>query len=258
MKRRELTAEEQIEAERLKAAWDSYRTAHAGTTQTWLAAESGLGTQGAVSQYLRGVIPLNLQALLAICNVIEADPRVISPRLMEVVHQAVEKAEAPADDPLRSLRPGSYTGVNVLPPEDPRLTIIPKVRLRLTAGLSGYEVEPEPYDGSWTTVATDWIERHGYHRDKLIAMTVRGESMESTFHEGDLVIVNTADTQPIGGAVYAVNYEGEPCIKRLVRDAGRWWLVSDNPDQRRYYRQSFQSDTSQIIGKVVKKETERF
>ena len=257
MKRRELTAEEQNEADRLKAAWSSYRAAHEGATQTWLAAESGLGTQGAVSQYLRGIIPLNLQALLALCRVLEVDPRVISPRLMEAVHQAVDKIDGPAD-PLRALRPGSFMRVEGADADDPRLTIIPKVRLRLTAGLSGFEVEPEPYDGSSTTVPTDWIERHGYYRDKLIAITVRGESMEPTFYEGDLVVINTADTQPVAGAVYAMNYEGEPCIKRLARDAGRWWLVSDNVDQRRYYRQAFESDTSQIIGRVVRKETERF
>lgn len=157
-----------------------------------------------------------------------------------------------------ALNPGSFTRVDAADADDPRLTIIPKVRLRLTAGLSGFEVEPEPYDGSSTTVPTEWLERKGYSRDKLIALTVRGESMEPTFCEGDLVIINTADTKPVAGAVYAVNYEGEPAIKRLARDAGRWWLVSDNVDQRRYYRQSFQSDTSQIIGRVVKRETEHF
>lgn len=154
--------------------------------------------------------------------------------------------------------PPGFMRVEAVDADDPRLTIIPKVRLRLTAGLSGFEVEPEPYDGGSTTVPTDWINRNNYSRDKLIAITVRGESMEPTFYEGDLVVINTADTQPVAGAVYAVNYEGEPSIKRLARDAGRWWLVSDNVDQRRYYRQSFQSDTSQIIGRVVRKETERF
>lgn len=166
-------------------------------------------------------------------------------------------SEAPPD-PLKNLRPGSFMRVDVVEPDDPKLTIIPKVRLRLTAGLSGFEVEPEPYDGSSTTVPTAWIERNGYNRDKLIAIRVRGESMEPTFYEGDLVVINTADTQPVAGAVYAVNYEGEPAIKRLARDAGRWWLVSDNSDQRRYYRQSFEGDTSKIIGRVVKRETEVF
>jgi len=160
--------------------------------------------------------------------------------------------------PQLALKPGTFMRVEAVGSDDPRLTIIPKVRLRLTAGLSGYEVEPEPYDGSSTTVPTDWIERNGYSRDKLIAITVRGESMEPTFYEGDLVVINTGDTQPVAGSVYAVNYEGEPSIKRLARDGGRWWLVSDNVDQRRYYRQSFQSDTSAIIGRVVRKETERF
>lgn len=167
-------------------------------------------------------------------------------------------AEEGARSPLEGLPPGSFMRVVGADRDDPRLTIIPKVRLRLTAGLSGFEVEPEPYDGGSTTVPTDWIERNGYSRDKLIAIDVRGESMEPTFYEGDLVVINTADTLPVAGAVYAVNYEGEPAIKRLARDAGRWWLVSDNVDQRRYYRQSFQSDTSQIIGRVVRKETERF
>lgn len=159
---------------------------------------------------------------------------------------------------VEGLRPGSYMRVEGVDQDDPRLTIIPKVRLRLTAGLSGFEVEPEPYDGSSTTVPTSWIERKGFSRDKLIALPIRGESMEPTFHEGDLVIINTADTKPVSGGVYAVNYEGEPAIKRLTRDAGRWWLMSDNVDQRRYYRQSFDGDTTQIIGRVVKKETEHF
>ena len=44
----------------------------------------------------------------------------------------------------------------------------------------------------------DRIERHDYLRDKLIAITVRGECMEPTFYEGDLV-VNAAETQPVAG-----------------------------------------------------------
>lgn len=85
MKRRELTTEEVAEAERLYAAWRSFKEDNSGATQEWLAAESGLGTQGAVGQYLRAKIPLNIVALVAICRVIGADPSVISPRLTETV-----------------------------------------------------------------------------------------------------------------------------------------------------------------------------
>lgn len=161
-------------------------------------------------------------------------------------------------EPFHGLSPGSFKRVQVLEPDDPRLTIIPKVRLRLTAGITGFEVEPEPYDGSTTTVPTDWMERRGYHRDHLIAITVRGESMEPTFYEDDLVIINTADRQPADGAVFAINYEGEPIVKRMARDAGQWWLTSDNADQRKYHRKVCRGDACIVIGRVVRKETERF
>ena len=85
MKRRELTEEEKGEAQRLSQAWLDYKAKHKGVTQEWLGAESGLGTQGAVGQYLRGVIPLNVEALLAMCRVLGVDPRVISPRMANIV-----------------------------------------------------------------------------------------------------------------------------------------------------------------------------
>jgi phage repressor protein C with HTH and peptisase S24 domain len=160
-------------------------------------------------------------------------------------------------DALEGLRPGTVGRVEAAASNDPRFTLIPKVRLRLTAGISGYEVEPEPFDGTTTAVPTGWIERHGFKADKLIAVLIRGESMWPNFREGDLVIVNTDDQRLVDEGVYAINYEGEPVVKRLTRDAGQWWLTSDNPDQRRYYRRTC-DESVKIIGRVVKKESEQF
>jgi transcriptional regulator with XRE-family HTH domain len=155
------------------------------------------------------------------------------------------------------LNPGSFMRVDAALRSDPRHTLIPMVRLRLTAGISGFEVDPEPFDGGTTTVPTGWIESKGFSREKLIAIFVRGESMEPTFYEGDLVVVNTADQKLSDGAVYAINYEGEPVVKRLTRDAGQWWLTSDSVDQRRYYRRTC-DESVKVIGRVVRKESERF
>lgn len=157
----------------------------------------------------------------------------------------------------RGLSVETYTPVQVVEMESPELTVIPEVRLRLTAGISGVEVEPEPFDGSRTTVPTDWIQKRGYRRDKLVAVRIRGESMEPSLYEGDLVIVNLADTKLVAGEVYAVNYEGEPVIKRLTRDAGQWWLTSDHPDQRKHYRRQCSGNDCIIVGRIVKKESER-
>lgn len=168
-----------------------------------------------------------------------------------------QRARLMSHEPARDLPTDTFSPVQVVELDDPQLTVIPEVRLRLTAGISGVQVEPEPFDGTRTTVPTDWIMKRGYRRDKLVAVRIRGESMEPSLYEGDLVIVNLADTNLVAGEVYAVNYEGEPVIKRLTRDAGQWWLTSDHPDQRKHYRRQCSGNECIIVGRVVKKESER-
>lgn len=168
------------------------------------------------------------------------------------------EAEQAVVDPVWALQPGTYMRVRAADDDDPSLVQIPKVKLRLSAGINGFDVEPERYDGSTTTVPSHWLERNGYNRENLIAIRVRGESMEPTLYEDDLVVINTADKKPVDGAVFAVNYEGEPVVKRMERDAGEWWLKSDNPDQRKYSRKICRGDACLIIGRVVRREGERF
>lgn len=83
MKRRDLTAQEKDDAQRLTEAWEAYKAAHPGASQEWLGNEAGIGGQSAVSQYLLAKIPLNLEALLRLCRVIQVAPNAISPRLMD-------------------------------------------------------------------------------------------------------------------------------------------------------------------------------
>lgn len=160
------------------------------------------------------------------------------------------------DQELQRLMPGAMR-VRAAGEDDPALTLIPKVRLRLSAGINGFELEPERYDGSTTAVPTHWIERNNFYRDNLIAIRVKGESMEPTLYEDDLVVINIADKKMVDGHVYAFNYEGEPVVKRLERDGGQWWLKSDNQDQRKYGRKMCRGEACIIIGRVVRKESER-
>ncbi|WP_157379265.1 hypothetical protein [Burkholderia ubonensis] len=96
VEKRPLTAEELADRDRLVAAWKRFKVGHPGASQIWLAEVTGLGTQGLISQYLRGVIPLNVRALLAICAQIGADPNEISPRLAKDVppsHSGIDLAD---------------------------------------------------------------------------------------------------------------------------------------------------------------------
>ncbi|MFS2113317.1 helix-turn-helix transcriptional regulator [Herbaspirillum frisingense] len=249
--RRALTPEEELEAGRLRTAWTLYKASNPGATQTWFAAESGLGTQGVVSQYMRGIIPLNLPALLALCKVIGADPKVISPRLTAALEGVVSMDEH-GETPTRRVR--------VISDEDgaadPRFLQIRTVRLRLQAGINGIALEKAEEDGPPVYMPAELIKRRGYQASALIAIKVRGDSMETTLFEGDTVVINTLDKTIADNQVYAVNYEGEDVVKRLVRDNGDWWLTSDNPDQRRYPRKLCRGASCVVIGKIVYKQSE--
>lgn len=131
------------------------------------------------------------------------------------------------------------------------LTAIRRVEFKISAGVSGFTVEYlDNGEGKPLFYSKDWYEKNGFDPERLYAIKVTGESMEPTYFADYTVVVNTAVTDPKDGLPFAVNYEGEVVIKRMLRDAGNWWLSSDNPDQRRYPRKLCDENTH-IIGEVV-------
>lgn len=128
---------------------------------------------------------------------------------------------------------------------------IQKVRLKLSAGISGFAVEPLIENGAPIVFQKEWLERHGYFAENLIALKIRGESMRPKLDDGDLVVINTADRTPKDNHVYAVNFDGEDLIKRLRRENREWWLVSDNPDQKSYPKQICKGASCILIGQVI-------
>lgn len=145
--------------------------------------------------------------------------------------------------------------VQALEDEDPEFIPIRMVKLRLSAGIVGFRTEPEHEQDALLKMSRAWIARHGFSIESLIAIKVRGESMEPSLYDGDMVVVNTADTTPADGVVFAVNYEGEAVVKRMSRDAGDWWLTSDN--DRRFPRKICRGNDCMMVGRVVWREGSR-
>jgi phage repressor protein C with HTH and peptisase S24 domain len=140
--------------------------------------------------------------------------------------------------------------------DNPEFPAVRRVKLRLRAGVTGFAVESDDDEAAPIVFRREWFDRNGYQPEKLLAVRVSGNSMEPGLFDGDTVVINTAQTAPVDGAVFAINYEGEPVIKRLVRDGGQWWLSSDNPDQSRHPRKIANGD-SLLVGQVVHKQSER-
>jgi phage repressor protein C with HTH and peptisase S24 domain len=139
---------------------------------------------------------------------------------------------------------------------NPDYPAIRRVKFKLSAGASGFGVDYMGEDAAPIVFQRSWYEGRRLTPSKLFAIRVANGSMEPGLHDGDTVVVNTGADEPKDGVVYAVNYEGELVVKRLVRDEGSWWLSSDNPDQRRYPRKRMTEDCF-VLGEIVHKQSER-
>jgi phage repressor protein C with HTH and peptisase S24 domain len=251
-KKRELTPEEQADAERLAALWEAYKKAHPGATQVWLAQEAGIGkTQGAVWQYLSGTIPLNLKALLGLSMALEVPPSDISPTKAAILQKNSanvmrDLGVAGALSQVKDLK--SYASSEDLPPG--QFVFVPRIEVSLSAGAGREvwhveEVEPLPF-------LADYIRRLAVKPKNAVLVQVSGPSMERTLFDGDTVIVDRADTTVADGRVYALYFEGELRIKRLYRKPGGGLLVvSDNAE--RFPALDISADDArhvEIIGRV--------
>jgi phage repressor protein C with HTH and peptisase S24 domain len=141
--------------------------------------------------------------------------------------------------------------VGVLDEIDPNVVDITLVKLRLSAGIMGYMAEPEQGVLRRIRMERAWLEQQGLFAENLIAVRVKGDSMSPRIEEGDIVVLNTADRRPAEGVAFAANLEGESVIKRMSRRLGRWYLVSDNIDQKRYPPQVCEGDRCILVGRVV-------
>lgn len=127
-------------------------------------------------------------------------------------------------------------------------------QVALRAGITGWATDEMHLDGDGYTIDQAWMDRHGFHPADLVAVSVKGDSMETAISDGDIVVLNTADRRPVEGKIFAVNHHGEPVIKRLKRDRARgvWLLVSDNTDQQKYKPDICQGDDCLFVGRVVR------
>lgn len=192
----------------------------------------------------RGPEAATLAALAAACKV-----------AFEWLHEGtgpMARRAAGADGLAREMQP-----VIVAEDGDPRFVQIKMVTLRLSAGISGFQSDPGHDSGATLPLDAGWVGRNNYIAERLVATRVKGQSMEPTLYEGDIIVINTADNRPVDGVVFAVNYEGEAVVKRLSRDAGEWWLESDNSDKRKYHRKVCRGSDCIIVGRVVRKESDR-
>lgn len=134
----------------------------------------------------------------------------------------------------------------------PNTEVIPVrlVNLRLQAGFPRFEADEVFDDGSTIDLPRQWVEENQLVPNCLLAIKVRGPSMEPMIFEDETIVINIADTKPVSGQVFALNYDGKAVVKQMVFKNREWWLHSFNPDDE-FRPVMARSGEAQVIGKMV-------
>lgn len=212
----------------------------ANMSQRAFAEEFDLGSGSMVWQYLNARRPLNLKAGCSFARGLGVDLAEFSLRLSSELHDVLKSTGSIA---LSSSGREDYVQ-------------IPCVELILSSGSGKYSTKPLLSTASFIAFRKDWLESRGYVRNNLLAIQCPDDGMAPTVAKGDLVVINTADASPCEAAVYAVSYEGALQLRRLIRDAGHWWLNCDAPDPQRFPRKQFVVKHCFILGRVIHRQSE--
>ncbi|TFU25617.1 peptidase S24 [Thermus tengchongensis] len=105
---------------------------------------------------------------------------------------------------------------------------IPVVRYRIPVIDAG--AGPPMWNEGAEYITLHIPELRGKREEELFAVRVKGDSMEPTLRDGDIVVFWTGGA-PEPGRIVAVHVHWDGVIvKRLQRYNGSWYLYSDNPD----------------------------
>lgn len=209
-----------------------------GLTQAALAKLSGV-TQGTIGNLESG-LRSSARRIVDIATALDVDPVWLAnggAQAKSSAPAAPEELDSPFTNTLR-VRVG----------DEPEAIPVRRVEIKLRAGFTGYETVPEVEDGGVLHVPRAVIESQRLTPHELLAVRVRGCSMEPLLFEDDTVVIDTGDKQPISRELYAVNFKAEACVKQLVHEGGQWYLRSMHPDHPPV---NVRSGECEIIGRVV-------
>lgn len=126
---------------------------------------------------------------------------------------------------------------------------VPRYDVALSAGYGSFVERAEQLD-SIPFTAEFFARRLGRGPNGLAIVDARGDSMEPTISDRDLVMIDTTDTQ-LAPAIWAFTLDDAVLVKRLSPTAGGLEIVSDNPLYGRQLLDSAQAAQVTLIGRVV-------
>ena len=185
-----------------------------GKTQEWLCKETGMDLQSMRNRIYKERFPSIEEAL----------------KILSVFDTSAEAFFGISTDKLAEV-----TGKDVM--------LIPVMEQAFSAGYGQFVPDSDEVK-EYISVPKD-LRKYG---NKFAASKVRGDSMEPTLFDGDIIICDVNGFDGTDG-IYAIIYKGNGFVKRLQRTSTGVKIISDN----RHYDPMFENAESEdfrVIGKV--------
>lgn len=106
-------------------------------------------------------------------------------------------------------------------------TLVPRLDIQASAGNGSLSYSEEPID--LLAFQESWLRDRNINPRFARVLTAKGDSMEPTIRDGDVLLVDTSITSVHDNAIYIVVYNGHTLVKRvnMIRN-GSLTIISDN------------------------------
>ncbi len=128
--------------------------------------------------------------------------------------------------------------------------LVPRLDIQASAGNGRIALHEEPLE--YLAFQSDWLRRRGVNPDAARILTARGDSMEETIRDGDVLLVDTSVNRIRDNSIYVVVYGDMVLVKRVHgRINGSLQLISDNPRYPAEEVSAGEVDQLNIAGRVM-------
>lgn len=132
----------------------------------------------------------------------------------------------------------------------PEFAMIPRLDVQASAGDGRLAISEDPLE--YLAFQAAWLRSRGINPATARILTARGDSMEETIRDGDVLLIDTSINRIKDNAIYIVVYGDMVLVKRVHgRLNGSLQLISDNPRYPPEEVTSAEVDQLNIAGRVM-------
>ncbi|HGY1009443.1 TPA: S24 family peptidase [Aeromonas salmonicida] len=128
-------------------------------------------------------------------------------------------------------------------------TTIPAYQVEASAG-HGSQITDEPL-AEPMAFRTDWLRREGFDPAKMAVIRAKGDSMEPTINDGDVILVRLTNGESPRDGLYVLRLDGGLFVKRLQFDLRGVRIISDNSLYQSLELSKAEMAEMDLVGRVV-------